>query len=279
MVERKAVKGLGKINLTANQVFIAAISALLVALVFALSMVVNKVNNNYPPSVGFSAVGSASITPDGIRLSGSANTLAKSSAAGLSEIAKIGESIRQVLAANNVDKKNISSANLSIYPEYSYTPTGVRNLLGYRVSQGYEVVELEHEAHMMTAVVRQRGVISGAEVEVAETHAAAGRPVEPAQYVEQRRLAGAGRSEQHQEFARVDVQVDAAQGVHRSGPLTIGPLEPPHLEDGRARGAHPSQTLALRNMRIQPESSPVAADAGVRAAGAGSGRQDSCALR
>ena len=142
-----------------------------------------------------------------------------------------------------------------------------------------EVVELEHEAHMMTAVVRQRGVISGAEVEVAETHAAAGRPVEPAQYVEQRRLAGAGRSEQHQEFARVDVQVDAAQGVHRGGPLTIGPLEPPHLEDGRARGAHPSQTLALRNMRIQPESSPVAADAGVRAAGAGSGRQDSCALR
>jgi uncharacterized protein YggE len=125
MVERKAVKGLSKINLTANQVFIAAISALLVALVFVLSMVVNKVNNNYPPSVGFSAVGSASITPDGIRLSGSANTLAKSSAAGLSEIAKIGESIRQVLA---------------IYPEYSYTPTGVRNLLGYRVSQGYEVV-------------------------------------------------------------------------------------------------------------------------------------------
>ena len=140
MVERKAVKGLGKINLTANQVFIAAISTLLVALVFVLSMLVNKVNNNYPPSVGFSAVGSASITPDGIRLSGSANTLAKSSAAGLSEIAKIGESIRQVLAANNVDKKNISSANLSIYPEYSYTPTGVRNLLGYRVSQGYEVV-------------------------------------------------------------------------------------------------------------------------------------------
>jgi hypothetical protein len=51
----------------------------------------------------------------------------------------VGESIRQVLAANNVDSKNISSANLSIYPEYSYTPTGSRNLLGYRVSQGFEV--------------------------------------------------------------------------------------------------------------------------------------------
>ena len=140
MVERKVAKGLGKINLSANQVFIAAIAALLVALVVVLSMVVNKVNNYYPPTVGFSAVGSASITPDGIKLSGSANALAKSSAAGLAEISKISESIRQVLAANNVDKKNISSANLSIYPEYSYTPTGGRNLLGYRVSQGFEVV-------------------------------------------------------------------------------------------------------------------------------------------
>jgi len=140
MAERKVLKQVGKINFTGNQLFIAFTTVVLIALVAVLAMVSSKLNYNYPPSVGFSAVGSASITPDGIRLSGSANTLAKTSANGLSEIAKIGESIRQVLAANNVDKKNISSANLSIYPEYSFTPTGVRNLLGYRVSQGYEVV-------------------------------------------------------------------------------------------------------------------------------------------
>ena len=138
MAERKVSKQLSKIN--PNQILFSLASLLLIALVIVVSMVASKVNNNYPPSVGFSAVGSASITPDGIKLSGSANTLARTSSAGLSEIAKIGESIRQVLAANNVDKKNISSANLSIYPEYSYTPTGSRNLLGYRVSQGYEVV-------------------------------------------------------------------------------------------------------------------------------------------
>ena len=138
MAERKVSKLLSKIN--PNQILFSLASLLLIVLVIVVSMVASKVNNNYPPSVGFSAVGSASITPDGIKLSGSANTLARTSSAGLSEIAKIGESIRQVLAANNVDKKNISSANLSIYPEYSYTPTGGRNLLGYRVSQGYEVV-------------------------------------------------------------------------------------------------------------------------------------------
>jgi uncharacterized protein YggE len=138
MAERKVSKQLSKLN--PNQILFSLASLLLIALVIAVSMVASKVNNNYPPSVGFSAVGSASITPDGIKLSGSANTLARTSTAGLSEIAKIGESIRQVLAANNVDSKNISSANLSIYPEYSYTPTGGRNLLGYRVSQGYEVV-------------------------------------------------------------------------------------------------------------------------------------------
>jgi uncharacterized protein YggE len=146
VAERKADKSLGKLNLTSNQIYIAAISSLLLALVLALSMVVNRVNNYYPPSVGFSSVGSASITPDGIKLSGVANTLAKSSASGLAEIAKVAESIRQVLAANNVDKKNISSANLSIYPEYSYTPTGVRNLLGYRVTQGFEVVLADGKA-------------------------------------------------------------------------------------------------------------------------------------
>ncbi len=138
MAERKVSKQLSKIN--PNQILFSLASLLLIALVIVVSMVSSKVNNNYPPSIGFSAVGSASITPDGIKLSGSANTLARTSSTGLSEIAKIGESIRQVLAANNVDKKNISSANLSIYPEYSYTPTGGRNLLGYRVSQGYEVV-------------------------------------------------------------------------------------------------------------------------------------------
>jgi uncharacterized protein YggE len=138
MAERKVSKQLSKVN--PNQILFSLATLLLIALVIVVSMVSSKVNNNYPPSVGFSAVGSASLTPDGIKLSGSANTLARTSSAGLSEIAKIGESIRQVLAANNVDKKNISSANLSIYPEYSYTPTGGRNLLGYRVSQGYEVV-------------------------------------------------------------------------------------------------------------------------------------------
>ena len=138
MAERRVSKQLSKIN--PNQILFLLASLLLIALVIVVSMVAGRVTNNYPPSVAFSAVGSASITPDGIKLSGSANTLARTSSAGLSEVAKVGESIRQVLAANNVDSKNISSANLSIYPEYSYTPTGSRNLLGYRVSQGYEVV-------------------------------------------------------------------------------------------------------------------------------------------
>jgi uncharacterized protein YggE len=140
MAERKALKQVGKINVTGNQVFTAITTVVLIVLVTVLGLISSKLNYNYPPSVGFSAVGSASITPDGIKLSGDTNILAKSSAAGLTEAAKIGEIIRNVLAENNVDKKNISSANLSIYPEYSFAANGGRNLLGYRVSQGFEVV-------------------------------------------------------------------------------------------------------------------------------------------
>jgi len=57
----------------------------------------------------------------------------------LAKLSDAANAIRKVLEKNNVEAKDFSSANLSLYPEYSYTPTGARNLLGYRASQNFEI--------------------------------------------------------------------------------------------------------------------------------------------
>ena len=63
-------------------------------------------------------------------------------------------------------------------------------------------------------------------------HVAAGRHVEPAENVEQRRFAAARGPEQHDEFARVKVQIDAAQRVHLDLAHAIDLGEPARFEDG-----------------------------------------------
>ena len=63
----------------------------------------------------------------------------------------------------------------------------------------------------------------------------AGRHVEPAEDVEQRRLAAARRPEQHDELAAVEIQVDRAQRVHLDLAHAVDLLDPTGLEDGLRR--------------------------------------------
>ena len=76
-----------------------------------------------------------------------------------------------------------------------------------------QIVELKHEADMLAPVARQFGVVGADKVMVAPARLAGGRRVEPAEDVEQRRLAGTGRPEQHDEFAFVDVEIDVPERV------------------------------------------------------------------
>ena len=58
----------------------------------------------------------------------------------LTKLSNVAEAMREVLVSNNVLAEDFSSANLSLYPEYSYTPTSNRNLTGYRGSQNFEII-------------------------------------------------------------------------------------------------------------------------------------------
>ena len=77
-----------------------------------------------------------------------------------------------------------------------------------------QIVELEDEADMLAPIAGQLGLAGVDEIVVAPHRLARSRRIEAAEDVEQRRLAGAGRSQQHDEFAFVDVEVEVAQRMH-----------------------------------------------------------------
>jgi hypothetical protein len=75
-----------------------------------------------------------------------------------------------------------------------------------------QVVELEHEADVAAPERGQLRLRGGAQVLIAKAHFAGARHVEPAQDVEERRLAAARGAEEDDELAGTDVEVDLAQG-------------------------------------------------------------------
>jgi len=127
------------IDLSPNQKLALGIAVILVAL-FALSAAIfSKVDNKYPNTISFSATGSAEAVPDAIKVSATASILANRSSAALEQLSQVVDQMRAVLSENSIDAKNISSANLSLYPEYSFLPNGGRSLLGYRALQNFEI--------------------------------------------------------------------------------------------------------------------------------------------
>jgi uncharacterized protein YggE len=72
--------------------------------------------------------------------------------------------MRAVLSENSIDAKNISSANLSLYPEYSYLSNGGRSLLGYRALQNFEINILDSKQAAL--VIDQMVARSGDDLQI-----------------------------------------------------------------------------------------------------------------
>jgi hypothetical protein len=77
-----------------------------------------------------------------------------------------------------------------------------------------QVEELEHEADLAPAHVGPFRLGVAVDAAAAELDLARGRPVEPAEQVEQRRLAAAAGPGDRDELALGHLGVDAAQGAH-----------------------------------------------------------------
>src|SRR5690606_16310014 len=98
-----------------------------------------------------------------------------------------------------------------------------------------QVEGLEDETDALTTQERQRVVTEARERGLAEVHGPARRGVEAREQVHERRLARARRAHDRGEGARLEVDVDAREGVHGGGALAVDLLQAAGA-DGRGGG-------------------------------------------
>ncbi len=152
------------IDLSPNQKLALGIAVILVAL-FALSAAIfSKVDNKNSNTISFSVTGSAEVVPDAIKISATASILANRSSSALDQLSQVADQLRAVLRENSIDAKDISSANLSLYPEYSYLPNGGRSLLGYRALQNFEINILDSKKAAL--VIDQMSARTGNDLQI-----------------------------------------------------------------------------------------------------------------
>ena len=101
-----------------------------------------------------------------------------------------------------------------------------------------QVEPLEHESDLPVADRRQLVVREMRDVAAVQQIASAGRAIEAAQDVHERRLSRAGRSDHGDELAAADVERDAAEGVHRRALHGVGLRDVVRGDQRRVGRAH-----------------------------------------
>ena len=121
----------------------------------------------------------------------------------------VGEAIQLLLQAQQL----YDLADVRLVRAPSVQLNGQDDVLPHR-QDGYQVVGLEHEADLPSAEDGEGLVLHGEDVPALHLHPAPGGPVQSAEHVQQRGLAGAGCAHDGEEFPRLDFQVHAVQGPH-----------------------------------------------------------------
>src|SRR5262245_62004363 len=88
-----------------------------------------------------------------------------------------------------------------------------------------EVVELEYEADVLTAVSREGGLAPAEPMAALKQHATRRWPIERAEDVQQRGLADARGADERHDFTGADLDRGAAQDSHRLGPSAVLALQ------------------------------------------------------
>ena len=90
--------------------------------------------------VTVNAEGIVQVTPDAVRLNASVTNIASTSAAALSQTSAAATKVRNALKAKNIATKDVKTTTISVYPEYNYTQDKGSVQIGYRATQGFEVI-------------------------------------------------------------------------------------------------------------------------------------------
>lgn len=116
---------------------------MLLPIIFTLAFFQASGNNSNPQTqrvIKFQTQATVEQTPDAVRISTTASFLAQSNEAATSGLAKISSDIRKTLATLNIPKADIKSANLNLYPEYTYDPKGTSSITGYKAIQNFTIL-------------------------------------------------------------------------------------------------------------------------------------------
>ena len=87
-----------------------------------------------------SAEGKVSVTPDAVRIYATVSLVRESSALALQSANQVSAKVRAAFQANGVDRKEIKTQSITVYPEYNYSQERGSSLIGYRASQSFDVI-------------------------------------------------------------------------------------------------------------------------------------------
>ena len=103
----------------------------------ALALPASAVDTRY---ITISAIGTATIVPDAVRVNATVSVIASSSKIALSTAGTTSTTVRKVLTTNKVATGDIATQSLTVYPEYSYPTSGAQTLSGYRATQSFDII-------------------------------------------------------------------------------------------------------------------------------------------
>lgn len=89
--------------------------------------------------ITLTAEGIAKSVPDAVRMSATVTFMGATSKEALAKVATSANAVRAALKANKIERKDIASQSVSVYPEYNYTQDKGSILIGYRASQTFTI--------------------------------------------------------------------------------------------------------------------------------------------
>ncbi|MDA2969176.1 MAG: SIMPL domain-containing protein [Actinomycetota bacterium] len=85
------------------------------------------------------ATGSVKVVPDGVQFNFSVFAVEATSSSALERANKLASQAREALDDSKINKDDIATQSVSIYPEYSYAQDGAQTLSGFRATQIFAV--------------------------------------------------------------------------------------------------------------------------------------------
>ena len=119
---------------------ISAFTVATVAGVVALAIPANGAGTTDNRFITVTGVGTISVVPDAVRFNTTVSVLGSTNAAALSSATKASAAVRAALKDKGIAVKDIRSANISVYPEYTWTQEAGTKITGYRASQSFDVL-------------------------------------------------------------------------------------------------------------------------------------------